>query len=144
MITMRPQGVRTLVLRSAMIVAAMTLGLSACAAAGSGSNPESDRAQELAAQLNENLAQAGLPDLDTETATTLYGTDGGVSCENVGELQHQLSLSQFGNNSSHLRRVVLDPTLVAYDLAVIQTYCPDELDSFADVIDDLETKETIP
>ncbi len=84
------------------------------------------------------------PAVDIATATALYGTDGGVSCENVGELQHELSLSQFGNNSGNLRRVVLDPTLVEYDLVVIETYCPDQVDAFQEVIDELKQEETIP
>ncbi len=144
MITKRPREVRPVVLRSAVLAAAVGLGLSACTAAGSASDSGSDRAQQLAEQLNENLARADLPALDTSTATSLYGTDGGVSCENAGELQHQLSLSQFGNNSGNLRRVVLDPSLVAYDLAVIETYCPDRVDAFRDLIDEIETEETIP
>jgi len=126
------------------LAVALALGLSACTAAGTASDSDGDQARALAAELNDNLTEAGLPALDTETATALYGTDGGVSCENAGELQHQLSLSQFGNNSTNLRRVVLDPSVVVYDLAVIQTYCPDKLEDFQDVIDKLDTEETIP
>ena len=144
MIVKHPQGRRLLVLRSAALAAATGLALSACTAAGSGSNADSDRARQLADQLNENLTHAGLPTLDTETATTLYGTDGGVSCENVGELQQRLSLSQFGNNSGNLRRVVLDPSLLDYDRAVIETYCPDEIGSFLDEVEGLDTEQTIP
>ena len=134
----------TAVLRAVGLAAAAGLALSACNAAGTASDPDSAQARELADQLNENLTAAGLPQLDTSTARALYGTDGGVSCENVGELQHQLSLAQFGNNSGNLRRVVLDPSLVAYDLAVIETYCPDELDAFHDELDDLDTDKTVP
>lgn len=144
MTTNRPHSVRSAMLRPAALALAAGLALSACTAAGSASDPGSDRAEQLADELNDHLAEAGLPTLDTETASTLYGTDGGVSCENVGELQQELSLSQFGNNSGNLRRVVLDPSLVAYDRAVIQTYCPDKLASFQDVIDKLDTEETIP
>ena len=143
MITKLPRANRPAALRMAALTVAVGVGLSACTAAGAGSDSDSDQAKELASTLNENLAAAGLPALDTSTATTLYGTDGGVSCENVGELQQELGLSQFGNNSGNLRRVVLDPSIVAYDLAVIETYCPDKIGDLQDVIDELETEETI-
>ncbi|MQW78072.1 hypothetical protein GHK92_19575 [Nocardioides sp. dk4132] len=131
-------------LHAAALVVAAGVALTACSSAGTASDPDSDRAKELAAQLNENLADEGLVPIDEDTATQLYGTDGGVSCENVGELQQQLSLSQFGNNALHLRRVVLDPSVVAYDLTVVDTYCPDKADELRDELDDLGTEETIP
>lgn len=143
MIANRPSTVRPAVLRAAGLAVAVGVGLSACSAAGSASDSDSNQARELAGQLNDNLAEAGLPALDTSTATTLYGTDGGVSCENSGDLQQQLGLSQFGNNSGNLRRVVMDPSIIAYDRAVIETYCPNELSSFQDLVDELDTAETI-
>ena len=145
MSTMRPHATRSFPLvRSAGLALAAGLALSACTAAGAGSDRDSARATELADQLNQNLADAGLPSLDTETATTLYGTDGGVACENVGELQFDLSLAQFGNNSGNLRRVVMDPSLFDFDQAVIETYCPDKVDEFRQAVDELDTEETIP
>lgn len=140
----RAARLRTAGLRAAALVVAAGVALSACTAAGTSSDPDSDEAKELAGQLNEALAEAGLPEVDTATATALYGTDGGVSCENVDELQQQLSLSQFGNNALHLRRVVLDPSIVAYDIAVIETYCPDQADDLKGEFDDLDTETTIP
>ena len=130
--------------RTAALVVAAGLALSACTAAGTADNTDSDQAQQLAQELNQNLEDAGLPTVDEESARTLYGTDGGVSCENADELQNQLGLSQFGNNSGNLRRVVLDPTLVAYDVAVIKTYCPDRAEDLQKLFDELDTEETIP
>lgn len=144
MTTKHPRANRHRLLQSVALSAAVGVGLCACTPAGTASNPDASEAQELADQLNDNLAAVGLDELDTPTATVLYGTDGGVTCENAGELQHELSLAQFGNNALHLRRVVLDPSLVAYDLAVIETYCPDKADDFEDLVADLDTEETIP
>ncbi|MBC9734012.1 hypothetical protein [Nocardioides marmotae] len=143
MITKHARAVRSSVC-AASLVLGVGLGVSGCSAAGSASGSGGDEARTLAGQLNDRLAASGLSTLDTETATALYGTDGGVSCENVGELQQQLALSQFGNNSVNLRRVVLDPSLVSYDLAVIETYCPDQLGDFEDLVDELDTEETVP
>ncbi|MRJ77508.1 hypothetical protein GEV29_13260 [Aeromicrobium sp. SMF47] len=131
-------------LRTAILAAALAAGLSACTPSGTASDPGSARAQRLADELNANLARLELPPVDQETATALYGTDGGVSCENVNELQHELSLSQFGNNSLNLRRVRLDPSIVAYDVAVIATYCPEKAGSLRDVLGELKTDDTIP
>ncbi|WP_182526464.1 hypothetical protein [Nocardioides dongkuii] len=129
---------------AAGLVLAVGLGVTGCSAAGSASDSGSDEARTLAGQLNDRLAASGLPTIDAETAASLYGTDGGVSCENVGELQQQLALSQFGNNANNLRRVVLDPSLVNYDLAVIDTYCPDQLADFEDLVEELDTEDTVP
>ncbi|MBC2933737.1 hypothetical protein [Nocardioides sp. zg-1228] len=131
-------------LRTAGLAVAAGLGLSACSAAGSASDPDSDRARQLAEQLNVRLSEAGFPTVDASTATALYGTDGGVSCENVGELQQELALSQFGNNALHLRRVVMDPRIIEYDFAVVETYCPDKAGELLDEVEDLETDRTIP
>ena len=142
--TMRPRGLRPAARRAAGLAVLVCLGLGGCSAAGTAARDDEARAETLAEQLGQHLTEARLPALDTSTAVTLYGTDGGVSCENAGELQHELSLAQFGNNSHHLWRVVMDPELVAYDLAVVETYCPDKLDAFRKVIEGLGTEETIP
>ena len=145
MATTRLRAARhTPALRAGALAVVAGLALAACSPAGSAKDPDSDMAQQLATQLDENLTRAGLPGLDNETATALYGTDGGATCENAGDLQHDLSLAQFGNNSGNLRRVVMDPSLLEYDLVVVQTYCPDKEDDLRDLIDDLKTEETIP
>ena len=144
--TKRERAVRLAVLRTTGMALAVGLGLSACSASGTVSKSDADKkeAAQLADQLNTRLAEEGLPEVDQETARALYGVDGGVSCENAGNLQQSLGIFQFGNNALHLRRVVLDPTVVAHDLAVVETYCPDKVDEFNDVVEELETKETIP
>lgn len=144
MITTPSRAVRPAVLRMTGLAVAVGVGLSACTPAGSASDAGSDQAEELSGTLNEHLAAAGLPALDMATATTLYGTDGGVSCTNVGELQQELGLAQFGSGSGKPRRIVLDPSIVAYDLAVIETYCRDKIGAFQDMTDELQTAETIP
>ena len=90
------------------------------------SEADSADAQAKATQLQAALAAAGLPQPSTQVLTTLYGVDGGVSCQNVGDLLHTDGLALFGN-PSHSRRVPLDPKVAAFDQAVISTYCPDLL-----------------
>ncbi|MBM9461559.1 hypothetical protein JK386_16785 [Nocardioides sp. zg-536] len=130
--------------RVAALAVAVGLALSACSATGTADSPDSDRAKQLAKELNDNLRDVDLPTVNEESARALYGTDGGVSCENADELQQQLSLAQFGNNALHLRRVVLDPSVIAYDVAVIKTYCPDRAEDLQKLFDKLDTEETVP
>lgn len=140
--TTRTTARRTMAVTS--LVAAGLL-LSGCSAAGTVSEDDaaSSTAVELAGQLNESLEQAGLPPVPEGTAVALYGVDGGVSCVNAGELQQTLSLAQFGNGGAIARRLVMDPDVLAYDEAVISTYCPEELDGFTDLVDGLSTESTI-
>jgi len=103
-----------------------------------------DAAQAKAAELNVQLESLGLPAVSTETAGALYGVDGGISCLNVAETQHRLGLAQFGNASGNLRRIIIDPTLIEYDRAVITTYCPQNLEGFEAEVAGLTTATTIP
>jgi len=130
--------------RAGIITVALVL-LGGCVAEGTTSEDEaqSDEAAQLADELNTALESAGLVPVATSTAEQLYGSDGGWTCEVVGGLDHKLAVNQFGNLSANHRRIFLDPSIVAYDEAVIQTYCPDELDDYQDVIDGIEQKETI-
>jgi hypothetical protein len=118
----------------------VVLLLAGCSA-GTTSTDEADSAdaQQKAAQLQSALAAAGLPQPSTEVLTTLYGADGGVSCQNVGDLLHTDGLALFGN-PSHSRRVPIDPKVIAYDTAVISTYCPDLLQAFQSKV----TEQTTP
>ncbi len=143
MTAMRSRAARPAVRRTVGLVVA-GVALCGCTAAGTASDPDSAKAEDLAEQLNERLAAVDLPEVDPSTATALYGTDGGVSCKNVAGLQQQLAFSQFGTNARHQPRLALDPSLVAYDLAVVKTYCPDKLDSLIDAIEKLDTEDTIP
>ena len=135
---------RTHLLRPATAILGVALLLAGCSA-GTTSTDEADsaKAQELATQLQTALGAAGLPQPSTEVLTTLYGEDGGVSCQNVGDLLQTDGLALFGN-PSHARRVPVDPKVIAYDTAVISTYCPDLLPAFqAKVTEQTTPQETI-
>jgi hypothetical protein len=103
----------------------------------------SPEAQQLAQKLSDQLTAAGLPVPPMNVLTTLYGADGGVSCTNVAALEHQNGLTRFGSPSIG-RRVIMDPKVLAYDEAVISTYCPDLLPDYKEVVKGLMTATTIP
>lgn len=124
---------------------ACCLLLSGCAGATIASSvATSDSAKGKAVALNAELASAGLPSIPAGTAGALYGIDGGISCLNVAETQHRLGLAQFGNASGNVRRIIIDPTLIEYDRAVITTYCPQNLEGFEAEVAGLTTATTIP
>ena len=119
-------------------------GLFLVAACSAGTNQpdeaNSQQAADLAAQLQTKLAAAGLPQPSTKVLTTLYGVDGGISCTNVAGFTQTDGLALFGN-PSHSRRVPLDPSVLAYDVAVISTYCPDQLAALQKAIADQTTPQ---
>ena len=141
---MKLNGKRT---RSATLLLVLLLTAAVVLAGCGGTTPRSEssdpQAQQLAQQLNQALAAAGLPAQPAEIATVLYGVDGGVSCLNVGNREHVAGLSGFGSNAIG-RRGVMDPKVLAYDAAVITTYCPDKLATFQDLTQSLMTAATVP
>ena len=106
-------------------------------------DPDSPEALSKAQQLQVKLEEAGLPVPDTETLVKLYGTNGGVACMYAGsDFQTYYNLVHFGNTGR--RPNYLDPSAVAYDLAVIEVYCPEKLDSFMEALEEWDTEELIP
>jgi hypothetical protein len=117
--------------------------LSGCAASTtSAAEAKSPQAQQLAQQLSTTLTQQGLKVPPAQVLTQLYGTTGGVSCANAGDFEHARGLAHFGNPVGH--RVFADPKVLAYDEAVISTYCPAKLPAFQSYVNGLTTAETIP
>lgn len=141
---MKPIGTRA---RSATLLLVILLAAATVLAGCGGTTPKSEssspQAQELAQQLNQALAAAGLPAQPAEISTVLYGVDGGVSCINAGDREHRTGLNGFGSYTIG-RRAVMDPKVLAYDTAVITVYCPDKLADFQSLTQDLKTAATIP
>jgi hypothetical protein len=106
-------------------------------------DPDSPEALSKAQQLQEKLEEAGLPVPDTDTLVKLYGTNGGVACMYSGsDFQTYYNLVHFGNTGR--RPTYLDPSSVAYDLAVIEVYCPENLDAYREAVEEWDTEQVIP
>ena len=58
-------------------------------------------------------------------------------------LQNKLGTAQFRSYAIG-RRVIMDPKILAYEKAVITTYCPDKLAAYESVVSGLKTAPTIP
>jgi hypothetical protein len=106
-------------------------------------DPDSTEALRKAQQLQEKLEEAGLPVPDTDTLVRLYGTNGGVVCEFAGsDFQTYFNLIHFANTGR--RPVHIDPRIFEYDAAVIEVYCPENLDAYLEAVEEWSTEETLP
>jgi hypothetical protein len=132
---------KAILLLGILVIAAIFL--SGCSGPTSPTEGSSQQAQQLAQQLNTALSAAGLPEAPISILTTLYGEDGGLTCTNAGQLQNKLGTAQFGSYAIG-RRVIMDPKILAYEKAVITTYCPDKLAAYESVVSGLKTAPTIP
>lgn len=90
------------------------------------------RARELVAATRD----AGVaPGMTVAVAQSLYGTDAPTACDVLGEdgLSDSAALALVGNLALGRRKTITDEA-VTYGRLVVQTYCPDELDTFEEVV----------
>jgi hypothetical protein len=113
------------------------LSTTAALATGCSSQRDSDREveQQKAAELVAATESAGVaPRLTTDLAESLYGTDAPGVCDLFdGGLSTSAKNVILGNPAQGRRKTVTDEAVV-YGRLVVQTYCPDELDDFEDVV----------
>lgn len=125
-----------------VVVLMLAVMLSGCRGSPA-KNPDSPEALQKAQQLQEKLEEAGLPVPDTDTLVKLYGTNGGVACMySDSEFQTYYNLAHFGNTGRRL--AYLDPSVIAYDLAVIEVYCPEKLDAYREAVEEWDTEQVLP
>lgn len=136
---------------------AMRLGMSAIAVsillAGCGpTTPEeasSGEAVSLATALQSKLlvleaSGVNVPVPAVETLSVLYGADGGIACINAeSPLISGFNAGHFGSASGR-RPGVLDPAALAYDVAVLTTYCPDVVEEYKSVVEGWISETTLP
>jgi hypothetical protein len=102
---------------------------------------ESEQAQELAAELNQRLEDAGLRTFDEEEIARVLGTDGGAVCDTAdGDLAQGLLRLMISNGSGGpgLRPVRTEGRVLQGMVLIVQTYCPDKADDVEDFLDDFE------
>jgi hypothetical protein len=130
--------------RALAATASLALLVVACSPGGTSSEEaDSDQAQQLAQQFASAISDAGYSPPPEGTIRALYGEDGGVSCAQAGGLGQTLGLAGFANPSYGGRRF-LDPKVKAYDEAVINTYCPDKLEDYQEILGETKTEQSIP
>jgi len=110
------------------------------------SNKETQAAQQKADQLIATLNQAGLPTPDKDQVVRVLGDDGGTVCA-VPKLALKRAimygLATNGAAGPGLRPVIADNRLVQAGLAVIKTYCPDQLPDFPQAAEQFKTADLV-
>ncbi|MFD9126901.1 hypothetical protein [Kitasatospora sp. NPDC059571] len=100
-----------------------------------------------AQQLSDQLVAAGysaVPD-QGQIARTL-GTDGGAACKDPsGSLKNALYRVNLSNGAGGpgQRPIIADARVVEAGAIVLNVYCPDKLDEYRELVDDLDTDHTV-
>jgi hypothetical protein len=110
------------------------------------SNKETQAANQKADQLIATLEQAGLATPDKDQIVRVLGDDGGTVCadpELALKKTIMYGLATNGAAGPGLRPVIGDNRLVQAGLAVIKTYCPDELPDFPQTAEQFKTDDLV-
>jgi hypothetical protein len=110
------------------------------------SNKETEAANQKADQLIATLEQAGLATPDKDQIVRVLGDDGGTVCadpELALKKTIMYGLATNGAAGPGLRPVIGDNRLVQAGLAVIKTYCPDELPDFPQTAEQFKTADLV-
>ena len=76
-------------------------------------------------------------------AEALYGTSAPQICDVLdGGVSSAESLLLTGNPAGRRRRSSITTDAVTYERLVVKTYCPDELSTYDDLVDDIDATET--
>ncbi|MEV0900540.1 hypothetical protein [Actinoplanes sp. NPDC049802] len=105
---------------------------------------QSVEAQEKADQLVAELTAAGLRVPQTDQIVQVLGDDGGAVCLDPGNaLRRGILYGQLTNGAAGpgQRPVIADDNVVQGQLLIMKVYCPDELEEFQEVVDDLKFDE---
>lgn len=108
---------------------------------------ESKRANEKADQLIAAFEEAGAQRVPTkDQIVRVLGDDGGAVCDDPGSALRQATLYSMLSNGATgpgMRPVIADTRVVVGQLAVIEVYCPDELEDFKSYVSDLKYDDTV-
>ena len=110
------------------------------------SNKETQAAEQKADQLIATLNQAGLPAPDKDQVVRVLGDDGGTVCadpELALKKAIMYGLATNGAAGPGLRPVIADNRLVQAGVAVIKTYCPQELPQFPQTAEQFKTADLV-
>jgi hypothetical protein len=106
------------------------------------SNKENEEAVQKANQLSAELASAGLRVPSTEQIYGVLGDDGGAICDlPANALRKAIIYGMLTNGAAGpgQRPVIADNKVLKGELLIVKVYCPDELENFTDLVNDLKT-----
>ena len=131
----------TYILVGGVILVLLVVGLVAW-----NSNKETQAAQQKADQLIATLDQAGLPTPSKDQVVRVLGDDGGTVCADPNLALKKAIMYGLATNGAAgpgLRPVIGDNRLVQAGLAVIKTYCPQELPDFPQTSEQFKTADLV-
>lgn len=104
-------------------------------------------AEQKADELIAALQDAGATRVPSQDQVVrVLGDDGGAVCENPDEsLSRAILFSMLTNGAAGpgARPVIADSRVVQGELLVIETYCPEHLEDFQQLVDDLELDDDV-
>ena len=109
-------------------------------------NRETDRAQERAAQLTAELTAAGLRVPATDQIVRVLGDDGGAVCADPHNALRRgvlYGLLTNGAGGPGQRPVLVAGKVVQGQLLIMKVYCPQYVEDFQQVIDDLKLSSKV-
>ena len=99
-----------------------------------GYEQRTEAAEAKAVQLEQHWRALGLgAPANRDVLVRLYGTDGGAVCDTSGDaLTQALLRTALANGAAGpgQRAVIIDKDVLAGERAVVEVYCPDQLDDF--------------
>ena len=110
------------------------------------SNKETQAANQKADQLIATLNQAGLPTPSKDQVVRVLGDDVGTVCADPKLALKKTIMYGLATNGAAgpgLRPVIADNRLVQAGLAVIKTYCPEELPDFPQTAEQFKTADLV-
>ncbi len=124
--------------RLAAVALAGALAVGLLGGCGSEEGTKAERAK--AEQLQAKLAPHDL-DIDTDTAVSLYGDDGGKVCALAEDPAAMEREGLLAHPRFALRRLHVTTDAVIYTEAVIEVYCPDQLGNVREYIEGLRVAD---
>ena len=127
-------------MRAATVLCAVALSTAACS---SSTTSEQARDAARAETLVAAAHAAGLaPGLTTAVAESLYGSSAAQVCGALdGGVSSAESMLLTLNPSGRRAKVITDDA-ITYERLVVQTYCPDELSTYDDLVSEIDGTET--
>jgi hypothetical protein len=129
-----------------IVIGAVLLVLLIVALIAFNSNKETQAANQKADQLIATLNQAGLPTPSKDQVVRVLGDDGGTVCADPNLALKKAIMYGLATNGAAgpgLRPIIADNRLVQAGLAVIKTYCPDELPDFPQTAELFKTADLV-
>lgn len=124
------------VVGACLLLLALGLLLSGCG--GSSSSADKATEQQRAQQLVDAAHASGIaPHLTVEVAEALYGKDAPAVCDVFESGLTTAERNDLLGNPANRRTKTITTNAIDYGRLVVKAYCPDELDRYNSIVEDL-------